>query len=324
MSAIAAGEAPDGPDFLRPFQIEASDVRGRFVRLGPALDAILGAHPYPRPVAALLAEAVGLAALLAGMLKYDGIFTLQAQGEGPVDLLVCDATSAGGLRGFARWKADAPALAPLNDPAAAARRDADIARATVTQLLGRGRMAFTVDQGAHSQRYQGVVALEGETLTACAHHYFRQSEQLQARFAVAVGEELAPGGVRRWRLGGAALQKLPAEDAAPEDGPGEDEGFRRAALLLDTVTPAELLDPDLSDRDLLFRLFHEDGVRVWPTAILSHKCRCSRDRVLTALQGLGADDRAALAEDPVVEATCEFCNTRYRFEPSEIAVSGSS
>jgi len=268
-----------------------------------------------------LGEAVTLSALLAGMLKYDGVFTLQIRGNGPVDLLVCDATSAGDLRGYARFKPDAPEFADLSaDAAAAAKRDADVAREETPRLLGKGHLAFTVDQGQHTQRYQGVVALDGPTLVDCVHHYFEQSEQLRARFRVAVGEALGPGGASGWRAGGVAVQKLPPADVdrAPEDRPAADEGFNRAHILMDSATADELLDPRLAPDRLLYRLFHEDGVRAFPAQSLSNNCRCSRDKLLNALARLPADDRTEIAEPGAVEVQCEFCNTQYVFSPEEI------
>ncbi|MEM6491172.1 MAG: Hsp33 family molecular chaperone HslO [Pseudomonadota bacterium] len=311
----------EADDRVLPFHIDGADVRGRLVRLGPALDAILTAHAYPRPVQALLGEAVTLSALLAGMLKYEGVFTLQIRGAGPVDLLVCDATSGGDLRGYARFDADAPDLVDLSaDAAAAARRDADVARQETSRLLGKGHLAFTVDQGAHTQRYQGVVALDGPTLVDCVHHYFDQSEQLRARFRVAVGEALSPGGGGGWRAGGVAVQKLPpaTTNYAPEDGPPEDEGFNRARILMESATADELLDPAPAPDRLLYRLFHEDGVRVFPAAPLSQNCRCSRGKLLAALARLPAADRAEIAEPGAVEVQCEFCNTEYVFTPDEL------
>ncbi|MGH7114131.1 MAG: Hsp33 family molecular chaperone HslO, partial [Stellaceae bacterium] len=178
-------------DLVQPFQIEPFALRGRLVRLGPAIDRILSQHAYPEPVAAMLGEAITLAVLLAGALKYDGIFTLQTKGDGPIRLMVADVSTEGALRGYAQY--DEEKLAAAAGTAASARR-----------LLGSGYIAFTVDQGEAADRYQGIVELSGSTLADCAQHYFRQSEQLQAGIKLAVGRS-GPGGA--WRAGGLMLQR---------------------------------------------------------------------------------------------------------------------
>jgi molecular chaperone Hsp33 len=206
-------------DLVQPFQIEATSLRGRLVRLGPVVDTILTRHDYPEPVATLLGEAIAVAVLLAGALKYEGVFTLQTKGDGPVRLLVADVTSAGAVRGYAQY--DAAQLAK----AAGAKM-----MASVPRLLGAGHIAFTVDQGEHTERYQGIVELQGATLAECAHHYFRQSEQLQAGIKTAIGRDPASGA---WRAGGIMLQRLRARGAggwlAPCHGADELEHRGRAA-----------------------------------------------------------------------------------------------
>src|SRR5579859_395761 len=183
------GALPSDPiladDLIRPFQIDAHALRGRLVRLGPVFDRVVDQHGYPEPVAVMLGEAMALAALLAGALKYEGIFTLQTKGDGPITLMVADVASSGAVRGYAQF-----------DPAALERVTAP--GNSVPRLLGGGYLAFTVDQGEHTERYQGIVELAGATLAECAHHYFRQSEQVQAGIKLAVGR-LAEGGA--WRAG---------------------------------------------------------------------------------------------------------------------------
>jgi molecular chaperone Hsp33 len=280
-------------DLILPFQIEALALRGRLVRLGPLADEILHRHAYPLPVARLLAEMLALAALLAGALKYDGIFTLQTSGDGPVRLMVADVTSAGALRGYAQF--DAARLPPVGE-------------ASVPRLLGIGHLAFTVDQGDFTDRYQGIVELTGATLADCVHHYFRQSEQLQCALRLAVAE--ADG---RWRIGALMLQRLPPPEDSAEAEAAED-GWRRALSFMASVRSTELTDADLAPDALLYRLFHEDGVRVFRNHGLSAGCRCSRERVELVLRAMPADELAALRAEGKAVITCEFCSRKYRFD----------
>jgi molecular chaperone Hsp33 len=293
-------------DLVQPFQIEASALRGRLVRLGSALDTIVTRHAYPDAVASLLGEAITLAAILAGALKYDGIFTLQTKGDGPIHLMVADVTSAGAVRGYAQFD-EARLAAALRHPHAAG---------SVPRLLGAGHIAFTVDQGEHTDRYQGIVELQGASLAECAHHYFRQSEQIQAGIKVAVGRDPAS---KTWRAGGIMLQRLPAGELDAAAREAQEDGWRRAMVLMSSSTSAELLDPALSHRDLLFRLFHEDGVRVFDAHDLAARCRCSRERIERILRQLPPADNAEIAQDEAVRVTCEFCSTTYAFARDEIA-----
>lgn len=288
-------------DAVQPFQIEEMGVRGRLVRLGPALHAVLGGRGYPAAVEGLLAEAVALAAALASALKFDGIFTLQTSSDGPVGMLVADVTGEGAIRGYAR--VDKERLA-----AALARPG----EAPIPKLLGAGHLAFTVDQGPEMQRYQGITALEGATLSDCAHAHLRQSEQLESAIVLAASHSLG----RNEASGAAALmvQRLPPE-SAPEGPAGEraEDNWRRAVTLTGSITTAELLDPGLAPRDLLYRLYHEDGVRLYRPRPLRHACRCSRERVANTLRSFPKDEITVLATEGVVEVTCEFCGARYEF-----------
>lgn len=291
-----------GDDLVQPFQIEASSLRGRLVRMGPALDSIVAAHDYPAPVARLLAETVVLAGMLASALKYDGIFTLQARGNGPVSTVMADVTSVGDVRGYAR--ADPEWLPTIGQEGA---RDPTELRA----LLGKGHLAFTVDQGPNTQRYQGIVELTGGTLAECLQFYFRQSEQIDAGLKVAVGQFDG-----RWRGGGLMVQRLPEEKGAFASDRQED--WRRAMILMGSCTPAELLAPDLSAHGLLFRLFHEDGVRVYAPTPVQQGCRCSRDRIVRILASLPEHEVKDTIVDGRATITCEFCNTHYAFDASEV------
>lgn len=309
VSRLAEPLSTAADDVVQRFLIDAPGLRGRVVRLGNVADEILRRHAYPDPVARLLGEALALAAALADVLKFDGVFTLQTKGDGPVSLLVVDITSAGGLRGYAQF--DAERVEALGD----------VAAAPVSALLGSGYLAFTVDQGPEIDRYQGIVELIGDRLADCAQHYFQQSEQLQTGLRIACGQVQRPGGVPNWRAGAIMLQHLPTEggiQVVPRDK-ATDEDWSRSVILLETSTDAELIDPFVSTSELLFRLFHEDGVRVFDPHPLAATCRCSGERVARVLRSLPADDLAHLEVDGAIVVTCEFCNRNYRFEDAALS-----
>lgn len=291
-------------DLVQPFQIEPFALRGRLVRLGPLIDEILTRHDYPDPVAVMLGEAIALAIALAGALKYEGIFTLQTKGDGPIKMMVADVTTAGAIRGYAQF--DAARVAAASQAGAA-----------VPRLLGAGYLALTVDQGEHTERYQGIVELQGPTLAHCVHHYFRQSEQVEAALKVAVARVPDQHNIPRWRAGALMIQRLPRESFTLEREE-EDEAWRRAAIFMSSSTSAELVDPTLVSESLLFRLFHEDGVRAHPAHSLKAQCRCSRERVETMLRALQPDDIADMKVDGRITVTCEFCSTIYPFDAREL------
>jgi len=296
--------APIPDDLVQPFQIEPFALRGRLVRLGPAIDSILTQHAYPAPVAQMLGEAITLAVALAGALKYEGIFTLQTKGDGPIKMMVADVTTAGALRGYAQFDT--------------AKLEAETAvNGSVPRLLGAGYLALTVDQGEHTERYQGIVELTGSTLAECVHHYFRQSEQVEAALKVAVAQVPDESGAARWRAGALMIQRLPLE-AFTLERETEDDAWRRAAIFMSSSTSAELIDPALAPDRLLFRLFHEDGVRAYRPHALEAKCRCSRHRVETVLRALTPDEIADMKIDGKITVTCEFCSTVYDFDEEAI------
>lgn len=310
-----------GDDVAVPFTLESLDCRGRVVRLGEALDAILGRHHYPAPVARLLGEAVALATLIGSSLKFEGRFIMQTQTDGPVNLIVVDLDAPDGLRGYARF--DGEAL----DKAMAA------GRTRPGELLGRGHLAMTVDQGAHMDRYQGIVALEGDSLEQVAHRYFQQSEQIPTAVRLAVAEVTRRGDHRpHWRAGGLLVQYMPpGATTGMADLPGdgdfdnaatadpdfvEDDNWTRVKALLATLSDVELADPDLSAERVLFRLYHETGVRVFAPIALEERCTCSAERIEAMLQhSFTAEERADMAVDGEIEVVCEFCSTAYHFNP---------
>jgi molecular chaperone Hsp33 len=285
-------------DLLRPFQLERSALRGRLVRLGDALDRILTRHDYPEPVGQLLGELLVLAAALAGGLRFKGTFSLQAKGSGPVSLLLADYTHHGAMRGYARFDAE--------------RIDAG---SDIAALLGDGRLALTVDQGDAGAAYQSIVELTGASLTECMQTYFRQSEQLKTGLKIAVGR-VAENGTWHWRGGGLMVQRLadqPVDDEHQED-------WHRTMLLLGTATDAELLDPGLPADALLYRLFHEEGVRVFAPQDLRFGCRCTRERVEKLLQSFpDAEVEEMRQDDGLLVVTCQFCNAGFRFDEAQLA-----
>ena len=288
-------------DLLLPFQVSAGAVRGRMVRLGTTLDTILGGHDYPPPVASLLAEMLVLAAALAGALKYDGIFTLQAQGDGPVSLVMADVTSAGALRGYARF--DERRLAMLGK------------LPSLKALMGRGHLAFTVDQGGDTDRYQGIVALDGDTMAACVEQYFRQSEQIDSAVKTALARE---GG---WRAAALMVQRMPSALPGQPILTGEeaDEAWRRAVILMGSATAPEMLDRAVTPTDLLWRLYHGDGIEAFAARPLEARCRCSAEKVRSTLRSFDRDEIVSLADESgKVVVTCEFCRAVYAFAPAEL------
>lgn len=291
-------------DILLPFQTDRSNLRGRLIRLGPVVNAILCRHDYPEPVARLLAQALALATLLGGALKYEGVFTLQAVGKGAVNLVVADYTSDGGMRGYAQFD-------PVRIAELAAAADGG-AGASVPQLLGGGHLAFTVDQGPDTERYQGIVAITGPTLADCVHHYFRQSEQLETVIRLGVGRSSADG---RWRAGGIMCQRLPTPGATEDS----EDDWRRTVGLVASARDHELLDPELPPDRLLYRLFHEDGIRAYAAKPVADRCRCSRERVVQTLRAIAPDSLDEFKIDGRIVVTCEFCNTAYPFSDADLA-----
>ena len=312
-----------GDDVVVPFTLEQLDSRGRVVRLGSALDAILTRHNYPAPVARLLGEAVVLAALIGSSLKFQGKFILQTQTDGPVNLIVVDLDAPDGLRGYARFDADA------------VQKAIETGATRPGQLLGKGYLAMTVDQGPHTERYQGIVALEGGSLEDVAHTYFQQSEQVPTLVRVAVAQ-FARKGERhtKWRAGGLLVQHLPPHGLKtmpdlPGDGDfsnpqtsdksfAESDKWTETRALLATVADDELADPDVSAERLLFRLFHETGVRVFEPVPLEERCTCSAERIEAMLRdNFSTDERAEMVVNGEIEVICEFCSADYHFKPHD-------
>ncbi len=312
MSAVSGGNTSDA-DHVLPFQLDTLGVRGRLVRLGPALDTIIERHGYPLAVARPLAEAMVLCATLATSLKYDGIFTLQITGDGPIRLLVTDLTTDGALRGYAlfdSWKL-AIALGAGNSEAP---------DGYVPKLFGQGRLTFTVDQGQHTERYQGVVPLEGATLADCAHTYFRQSEQLPTGIKI-VARRSMTGGTPHWRAAALMVQQMPEFDAGRLDIDQEqhEDDWRKAVILMASATEAEMLDPGLSGPTLLYRLFHLERPRQFERRPFIARCRCSRERIDRVLRSIKREELDDLRDaSGKVSVKCEFCSTEYAYDDNDL------
>jgi molecular chaperone Hsp33 len=288
---------------ITPFFLPRRPVRGRLIRLGPLADALVTRHQNRPAVRKLMGQALALAAALASALKFRGSFSLQAKGDGPVPMLLADCTDGGALRGYART--DAAKLAPLLD--LNPEPDAD-------RLLGRGYLAFTVDQGPDQHRHQGIVTIEGATLADMALHYFRTSEQLRCSLRLACAETDAG-----WRAAALILEKIAGPGGEPDMPDREqEESWRTATALAGTVTDAELLDDNLGAERLLYRLFHSEGVAADRARALSYGCRCSRARLAGILEGFPPDDLDHMTVGGEIVMTCEFCNFDFRFPRDEV------
>lgn len=294
-------------DHVTVFQLDDQPVRGRAVKLGPALDAALNPHGkarYPDVVARLLGEAMMTGALVAQSMKFDGRLVVQCHGtnKGAISLLIADCTTDGNIRGYARWDADMLKEIEL---------DSRIPGADI--LLGGGTFSMTIDQGPETDQYQGIAAIEGASLSSCAEHYFNQSEQIPTRIALACGQSIDGNG-SSWSGAGMMIQKI-ADDEARADTALP---WETAQQLFATLTDAELIDPDLSTDRLLYRLFHEDGVRIVDTHPVNAKCRCSRERLLNTLKSFEPSALDDMAEDGAIKAICEFCAAEYKFPVSDL------
>lgn len=271
-------------DNLHRFMFDGSTIRGELVHLDDTWKHLLERQNYPLAVRTVLGEAAAATALLAATIKFDGILTLQARGDGPLKLLVIECTGQRTLRGLARWDGEAEDL-------------------SFAELIGNGTLVMTIDPGEGSERYQGIVELVGNSLTACLQHYFARSEQLPTRLWLGVDEE---------RAAGLLVQEMPG------DGSAEDaDAWQRVCMLADTVTPQELLG--LPARRLMHRLFHEEPVRVFNPQAWRFLCKCSRGRVASVLQSLGRKEltRILLDED-TVKVDCEYCGNTYRFDSVDV------
>ena len=300
-------------DVVVPFKVVRAGARGRLVRLGGAVDEILNAHDYPDAVATFLGEAIALTALIGSALKFDGKLILQTKTDGPIHMLVVDYSTPGALRAYASY--DKQAVEELGD-----------APLDLMRWVGEGYMALTVDQGPDMERYQGIVALDGDTLGEVAEAYFRQSEQIPSLVRLSVAKHYAAKGDEagehwHWRAGGLMVQYLTREGGTEQKQDPlaeESEDWQRARILGASVEAHEMLDPELAPERLLFRLYHEEGVRIFDIVDVEASCTCSRERVQAMLGRFSDEERSAMVKSGEIGVNCEFCNRHYSFQPGEI------
>jgi len=280
-------------DTLHRFLFDRYPIRGHIVHLDAAWRALIEHRRYPEAIRDTLGEAVVASLLLAATIKFDGVLSLQLQGDGPVHLLLAQCTSGLGVRGLARHR----------DFSAAGD-------STIGDLVGRGNLTVTLETDAGAQRYQGIVPIEGGRLAESLQAYFQNSEQLPTRLWLHADEQGASGML---------LQKLPGSSTVrTADAEAIEDAWRRVQLIADTLTPEELRT--LADAEILHRLFNEDDLRLFEPAPVYFRCRCSRERVAGMLQGLGeAETRSVIAERGKVEVHCDFCNRAYVFDAVDVA-----
>lgn len=288
-------------DFVLPFQLEKASIRGRLVRLKHSMQDILRRHHYPFLVNRLLEELIAVSTALASLFKFEGTFTLQITGDGPVRLMVVDITHEGEIRACARFDEEALLKLPLST-------------ASIYPILGTGYLAFTIVQNTSDDRYQGIVELNGSTLCECLHHFFRQSDQLETGIVVfSKAENIHTSNHLAAAL---IIQRMPGVSGLSfEAMEAENDAWLRSLSILGTATAAELLSANLSAQDALFRLFWEDGIRIFDTRFFVAKCRCSDDRVFQILKTFSASDIQEMVQDGKISVTCEFCNQEYIFDP---------
>ncbi|MGJ8621840.1 MAG: Hsp33 family molecular chaperone HslO [Yoonia sp.] len=311
-------------DTVLPFQLDASDIRGRVARLDGVLEQVLSQHDYPPMIEGLVAEMALLTALIGQTMKLRWKLSLQVRGSGPARLLATDyygPTDDGKparIRAYASY--DAETLDQTAEP---------------FSQIGQGYFAILIDQGEGTAPYQGITPIAGGSLSSCAETYFAQSEQLPTRFSLSYGQSQMPGEGTHWRAGGVMLQHMPK--ASPhvqgEGGSGEaglldatdildreeGENWNRANVLLDTVDDLELIGPSVAPTDLLVRLFHEEAPRVYDAQSVKFGCSCSADKVRQSLSIYSAKDIAHMTTDEgTVTADCQFCGSHYIFEPDTL------
>jgi len=293
------------------FYIENGAFAGRIVRLNETLGQILGRHCYPVNISAALAETSALAVLLANALKYQGLFTLQIQGDGPVSVLVADVTSEGKIRACAKFDAQ-----KLNQAKALRKTEDQIEE--VPHLVGGGYMAFTIDQGPDCDLYQGSVDLQGKNLTELALRYFKQSEQIDTILKLFI--QHPQGDSLSWLSAGILLQKVPLKGGKENDADQEELNrvWEDASAFIASLTDDEVFNADLSSPQILERLFHGNKLQIGKETAYSFGCRCSREKLQNTLSTFSTDDIDAMTEDGHITATCGFCSEKYVFDRAEI------
>ncbi len=291
------------------FHIDNGAFRGRLVRMNEVINTILNKHKYPLPVSAVLAEAVVLAAMLASNLKYKGLFTLQTQSNGPVSLLVVDVTSEGKIRAYARF--DEQRLVHSQQ-----LRKTDGQIEPAPHLMGEGHLAFTVDQGPDTELYQGVVDLQGKTMSELALRYFKQSEQIDTWLQLYL--KAPEGDSQSWQAAGLMLQKLPEIGGKIQEGDDLNAQWEEAKVFAESLREDEIFDAELSSAELLHRLFHANNLVISKSIDYSFGCRCSREKLLNTLSGFSPEEIESMVEKNKITAECSFCSEKYSFDKGEV------
>lgn len=291
------------------FHINNGAFRGRLVRLDQVINTILSKHAYPRPVSAVLAEATALGILLASTLKYDGLFTLQTKSNGPVSMIVVDVTSEGKVRAYARFDEE-----HLKKSQALRKSEGEIEPSP--HLMGEGYLAFTVDQGDKAELYQGVVDLQGKTLSECALRYFKQSEQIDTDLQLFL--RAPEGDSDTWNSGGIFIQKLPELGGKIDPQIDLSESWNEAKIFMESLQADEMFDSELSSAEILHRLYHSSDLIVSAQKDYQFGCRCSREKLQSTLSGFKPEEIESLCENGKITATCQFCSEQYSFDKGEI------
>jgi molecular chaperone Hsp33 len=317
-------------DFLRPFLINETNVKGKLVRLGEVVDAIISRHQYPEPVSRLLAELLVLAAMLSYNLKRDGILTVEIRGQGKIRLMVADALPSGDIRAYAELSDEGKAYFES--------QTGDQHSYDLQTLLNKGYLVITLDNGPGNLPYQGIVALEGHTLSEALTSYFCHSEQSEIAIKVTVGQVVSAGMGQHWCAGGIMVQRLPSEGGKalpastekrevilPENEINEEtlldeeeEKWNRSRILMESVQDHELLDLTLPPETILYRLFNEDGVWMFDGKPLHDKCRCSREKYERALASIAREELDTMKVDEKIFITCQFCSKTEYFNDHDL------
>lgn len=289
------------------FSLDNNAFRGRIVRLDHILSDIFAPRRYLQNVEAAMSETTALGIMLASLMKYDGYFTLQMQGDGPISVLVTDVTSKGVVRTAAKF--DEQKMV-----AAQELRKTEGELEATPHWLGRGSLIFTIDQGKNTDLYQGIVDLKGKNLAECAMRYFKQSEQIDTYLRLFVRPN-----DKEWQAAGILIQKMPANGGKESESPeNAEELWNEAKILTDSLKDEEIFDRNLPLEDILYRLYHEHKVAVVKESEYHFGCRCSREKLFATLSNMKPEDIESLAENGKIVATCNFCGQTYSFDKGEL------
>jgi len=298
-------------DRCTSFYLNNGAFLGRVVRLEDVINTILQKHKYPLPVSGALAESCALGALLSSLLKYDGLFTLQTKSSGPVGMLVVDVNSDGKIRACATYDEER-----LKKAQHLRKKDGEMEE--TPHLLGGGYLAFTVDQGDKANLYQGVVYLQGKTLSECAMRYFKMSEQVQTYLQLFLKAPENEG--RQWKAGGIVIQKIPSEGGKKSFATDEDrdKAWEEALVFAKSLTGDEMFDDNLSNEQILQRLYHSSNLSLGVEKKYEFGCRCSHDKLLAVMRSFSYEELDNMLQNNRITAECNFCSEKYVFEKGEI------